>query len=66
MSKIWKVVTVIAIVLAVLGMVLAAIGLFTGGSVDRMIEVLFGGRDTLDLMISIIKNEINNAFASIK
>ena len=43
MRKIWRVILVIALVLAVLGAAAAAVGYFTGASTDRMIEIVFGG-----------------------
>jgi hypothetical protein len=62
MKKIWKVIAIIALALLVLSAAVAAIGLFTGGSVNRMIEVLFGSRETFDMMVDILKQEIGKMF----
>ena len=60
MRKIWRVILVIALVLAVLGAAAAAVGYFTGASTDRMIEIVFGGRDTLKLMLRLLKEQLSS------
>lgn len=62
MRKIWRVILVIALVLAVLGAAAAAVGYFTGASTDRMIEIVFGGRDTLKLMLRLLKEQLSSIF----
>lgn len=65
MARAWKIVLTLVIALVVLGIVLMAIGYFTGGSVERMIEVVFGGRESLELMLDILKRELGEIFASL-
>ncbi|MGN1002119.1 MAG: hypothetical protein ACI4PC_05060 [Oscillospiraceae bacterium] len=62
MSKIWKVVGLIALVLVVIGAVLAAVGFLTGASTDRMIELIFGGRETFELILQVLKDELASIF----
>ncbi len=58
MKHIWKLVLIIVLVLIVLGTACAVIGLFTGASVERMIEVFFGSRETFELAIDLLKQEL--------
>lgn len=60
MKQIWNTVLIIVLTLIVLGAVSAMIGLFTGASVERMIEVLFGSRETFDLTIEMLRQELLN------
>lgn len=60
MKQIWKIVLIAVLILIVLGMVCAAIGLFTGASVERMIEIFFGSRETFELAIDLIRQELAN------
>lgn len=62
MARAWKIILTVVLVLVILGVVLGAIGYFTGGSVDRMIEVVFGGREALDLMLSVLKQQLAEIF----
>ena len=62
MRKIWRVILVIALVLGVLGAAAAAVGYFTGASTERMIEIVFGGRDTLKLMLRLLKEQLSSIF----
>ena len=62
MARAWKIILTVVLVLVILGVVLGAIGYFTGGSVDRMIEVVFGGREALDLMLSVLKQQLSEIF----
>ena len=62
MARAWKIILTVVVVLVILGVVLGAIGYFTGGSVDRMIEVVFGGREALDLMLSVLKQQLAEIF----
>ena len=58
MKHLWKLVLIIVLVLIVLGTACAVIGLFTGASVERMIEVFFGSRETFELAIDLLKQEL--------
>ena len=58
MKRIWNTVLIIVLALIVLGAVSAMIGLFTGASVERMIEVFFGSRETFDMTIDILRREL--------
>ncbi len=62
MKAIWKVIALIALALIVLGAVCAAIGYFTGGSVERMIEVFFGSRETFELVLQLLREELASIF----
>jgi hypothetical protein len=62
MARAWKIILIVVMALAILGVVLGAIGYFTGGSVDRMIEIVFGGRETLDLMLSVLRQQLAEIF----
>lgn len=58
MKLVWRIVGTLSLVLLVLGLVAIAIGLFTGSSLDRMLEVLFGGKDTFIMMIELLREEL--------
>ena len=60
MKQIWKLVLIVVLVLIVLGVACAVIGLFTGASVERMIEVFFGSRETFELTIELLRQELAN------
>ena len=62
MARAWKIILIVVMALAILGVVLGAIGYFTGGSVDRVIEIVFGGRETLDLMLSVLRQQLAEIF----
>ena len=62
MARAWKIILIVVMALAILGVVFGAIGYFTGGSVDRMIEIVFGGRETLDLMLSVLRQQLAEIF----
>ena len=62
MKNAWKVILIIAAVLLGLGIIAGAAGLLTGASPDRMIEVVFGGREALELLISVLKDELASIF----
>lgn len=51
MSKIWRVVGITVLVLVVAGLVSGGIGILTGASLDRMVENVFGGWDTVNMVI---------------
>ena len=58
MKHIWKFVLIVVLALIVLGTACAVIGLFTGASVERMIEVFFGSRETFELVIQLLEQEL--------
>ena len=58
MSKAWKVIGLIVLVLAVAGIVSAGIGMLTGASLDRKVENIFGGWETLELMLDVLAEEL--------
>lgn len=62
MSKVWKSVGIAALVLAVVGVVLAAAGLITGASTDRMIELVFGSREAFEMILQVLKEELASLF----
>ena len=72
MKTVWRIVIVIAAALLILGIVAAAIGYFTGGSAERMIETLFGSREVFGLTLELLRDEaasvperVKNALASL-
>lgn len=62
MGKLWKIVGIIALVLVVIGVILGAVGYLTGASMDRILELVFGGRETLELILRILKQELSAIF----
>lgn len=62
MSKAWKIAGTAVLVLVVIGAILAAVGCLTGASTDRIIEMVFGGREALDLIIQVLKEELAAIF----
>lgn len=63
MSKIWKVVGITVLVLVVAGLVSGGIGILTGASLDRMVENVFGGWDTVNMVIeSLMSGELGLPF----
>ncbi len=62
MKVIWKIVGIAVLALVVLGAVCGAVGYFTGGSVERMVEIFFGSREGLDLVIKLLKDELAAMF----
>ncbi|MBE7017999.1 MAG: hypothetical protein E7420_07620 [Ruminococcaceae bacterium] len=56
MSKVWKIVGIIMLVLIVAGIVSGGIGLLTGASLDRMVENLFGGWETVNMVIDSLRS----------
>lgn len=58
MSKAWRVVGTVVLVLAVAGIVAAGIGMLTGASLDRMVENIFGGYEALNMILDVLMDEI--------
>lgn len=66
MKTVWRIVIVIAAALLILGIVAAAIGYFTGGSAERMIETLFGSREVFSLTLELLRDEAMAVLESVK
>ena len=62
MSKIWKVVAILALVLVVLGAVLIVAGLVTGASLERMAGSIFGGVDEAKALFDLLIRELRSIF----
>lgn len=62
MRSIWRVVSTLVLALIVLGAVALAIGMFTGGSVNRIVELVFGGTDELWQMAEMLRHELSVIF----
>lgn len=63
MSKIWKVVGIIILVLVVAGIVAGGIGLLTGASLDRMVENVFGGWEAVEMIVnSLLSGDLGLPF----
>ena len=62
MSKIWKVVAILAIVLLVLGAVLIVAGLVTGASLERMASSVFGGVEEAKALFDLFISELRSIF----
>ena len=58
MSKAWRVVGIIVLVLAVAGVVAGGIGMLTGASMDRMVENIFGGWEALETVLDLLMREL--------
>ena len=52
MSRLWRTVLIIALVLAAIGVVLLGAARVTGASIPRIVEMIFGGRDGLNAWLS--------------
>ena len=65
MSGIWRVVSTLVLALVVLGLVAVAIGMFTGGSVNRIMELVFGGADSFWQMVEMLRSELQLVFAEV-
>ena len=63
MSKIWKVVGIIILVLVVAGLVAGGIGILTGASLDRMVENVFGGWEAVEMIVnSLLSGDLGLPF----
>ena len=62
MRKIWNIVLTLAAILLGLGVVCLLVGAFTGGSPERMVNLIFGGPEGLQMLFDLIKTEISNIF----
>ena len=66
MKTVWRIVIGIAAALLILGIVAAAIGYFTGGSAQRMIETLFGSREVFGMTLELLRAEAVSVWENIK
>ncbi len=62
MSKAWRVVGIVVLVLIVAGIVAGAIGMLTGASLDRMVENVFGGWESLEIIVNALMQELGRYF----
>lgn len=62
MRHIWRLVLITALVMVSFGAVCAVIGILTGASTERMIEVFFGSRETFELTIRLLRDELTGLF----
>ena len=62
MTKIWKFVAILAIVLVALGAVLIVAGLVTGASLERMAGSIFGGIDEMKMLFDLFISELKKIF----
>lgn len=62
MKLVWKIVITVVLVMLAIGLVAVAIGLFTGGSIDRMLELTLGGRENFFLLLGSLKDELADIF----
>jgi len=64
MRSVWKAVVITVLALIVLGAGCAAVGVLTGASVERMIEVFFGDRESFELVLELLREEMTHLFGS--
>ena len=62
MRHIWRLVLITVLVMVSLGAGCAVIGMLTGASTERMIEVFFGSRETFELAIRLLRDELAALF----
>ena len=58
MKVVWKSVLIISLILVLLGMLAGIVGLATGGSAWRMVDVFFGSRESLEMMLRVLREEL--------
>lgn len=58
MKVVWKTVLIITLVLVLLGMLAGIVGLATGGSVERMIDVFFGSRESFEMILRALREDL--------
>lgn len=58
MSKAWRIIGTVIVVLVVAGVVCGGIGFITGASLDRMVENIFGGWEALELILDVLMEEL--------
>ena len=58
MKTVWKSVLIISLILVLLGMLAGIVGLASGGSAARMIDVFFGSRESLEMILRVLREEL--------
>lgn len=59
MKTAWRVIGTLVLIILAAGIVAAGIGLLTGASADRMVENVFGGWDSLEMIIDVFRQELH-------
>lgn len=59
MSRAWRIIGTIILIIVIAGIVAGGIGLLTGASLDRMVENIFGGWETLEVILNAIFGELD-------
>ena len=62
MSRAWRIMGIIILIIFVAGIVSAGIGLLTGASADRMAENIFGGWEGLELILDTVAAAVADIF----
>ena len=60
MKAVWKSVLIISLILVLLGMLAGIVGLASGGSGERMIDVFFGSRESLEMILRVLREDLMN------
>jgi len=58
MSRAWRIIGTIILILIIAGIVAGGIGLLTGASLDRMVENIFGGWEALEAIVNVLLGEL--------
>lgn len=64
MSRAWRIIGTVILLLVIAGVVSGGIGLLTGASLDRMVENVFGGWEVLELYLDAISDQLDISFFS--
>ncbi len=59
MSKAWRVIGTIILIILLAGIVAGGIGLLTGASLDRMVENVFGGWEEFEAIANVFMGELD-------
>ena len=60
MKVVWKSVLIISLILVLVGMLAGIVGLASGGSAERMIDVFFGSRESFRLILQVLREDLMN------
>ena len=60
MKTVWKSVLIISLILVLVGMLAGIVGLASGGSGGRMIDVFFGSRESLEMILRVLREDLMN------
>ena len=60
MKVVWKSVLIISLILVLVGMLAGIVGLASGGSTERMIDVFFGSRESLEMIFRVLREDLMN------